>query len=339
MDIKITKARFSNLIAYDLVKVIASIFVAIMVWVLLFTTCATRATVGEQFAFVTFGNIYSREDFAVNMVSELKKSGKLSYDVLKADVMDVTEAGDYSALYMLSLKSSTKEGDVILFNGNIVSEKNEDGTVKVDENGQKILKINDDAQAVVNNSYLQPIDDYLNSAKNYLDKFLTNGQIDEGKIERYFLDIRLKESANYRRTYRTSEQKADGIQKEIERIKTLNENYTSVINAIETAKNSGVDLFWYADFNKGESYEKLNIPYGIDLYKLNELYAKNGGTKLSEYWWYWLYSETDTEAAPTRSSEGLVLSVFNYSNAQPDLHYESLAVMDKIIRTFSDYAK
>ena len=55
MDIKITKGRFSNLLSYDFIKIILAIVAAVMVWVLLFTTCATRATVGEQFYFVTFG--------------------------------------------------------------------------------------------------------------------------------------------------------------------------------------------------------------------------------------------------------------------------------------------
>ena len=48
MDVKITKGRLVNLISYDFLKIILSILAGIMVWVLLFTTCATRATVGEQ---------------------------------------------------------------------------------------------------------------------------------------------------------------------------------------------------------------------------------------------------------------------------------------------------
>lgn len=339
MDVKITKKRFVNLIGYDLVKIILAIVAAVVVWVLLFTTCATRATVGEQFYFVMFDDVYANDGYSSNVLNELKKDGKLSYDVLNAYVSNVTSAGNYSALYMLSLKASTKEGDVIMFNGKNEEAKNEDGTVKTDETGAPVMQINQSAQSIVNNNYLVSFIDYLDSAKNYLDRFVTDGVVNEKAVEEYFLSVRLKEAGNYRKTYRTDEQKAEGVKKEIERIKTLNETYSTVISAIENAAADGVDLYWYADFAPSETYEKKHVAYGMDLYKLNARYAESGGKKITDYWYYW-ETEKDSNGndQQIRSGEGLVLSVFNFGSDQPDLQFESLAVIEYAIKNFSDYA-
>lgn len=342
MDVKITKKRFSNLIAYDLVKIIIAIGAAIAVWVLLFTTCATRATVGEQFYFVIFDGVYSKENYPYEMISKLKEENKLSYDVLEASVSTVTAAGNYSALYMLSLKAATKEGDVLIFNGKREEVKNEDGTVKKDENGVAETKVNDDAQSIVNNSYVAQFDEYLASAKNYLDKFLTDGEVDEKAVEDYFLSVRIKQAGNYRKTYRTDEQKAQGVKNEIERIKTLQKTYLTVVGAIEKAAAEGVDLYWYCDFAPTEDYKKEHVPYGIDLYKLNQKAMETENSekeKLSDIWYFWEYIENENgDKDPERRSDGLVLSVFNFGKDQPDLDFESLAVIENAIKTFSDYA-
>ncbi len=341
MDIKITKGRFSNLIAYDLVKIVLAIVAAVFVWVLLFTTCATRATVGEQFYLVVFDDVYYKDDYATDVVTRLKSEKKLSYDVLSLNVSKVTSAGNYNALYMLSLKASTKEGDVIVFNGKNEQLQNTDGSLKTDENGAPVMGLNGSAQSIVNNAYLVPFNEYLDSAKEYLDKFVKDGEIDETAVKNYFLNVRIKSAGNYKKTYRTDEQKAEGVKNEIERIKTLLENYEIVVNAIEKAKESDVDLLWYADFYPGEEYEKKHVPYGIDLYKLNEASAANGGTKLSEYWYYWEKSGTESDsssAQESRKSDGLVMAVFNYGNDQYDLQFESLAVVADTIKSFSNYA-
>ena len=343
MDVKITKGRFTNLIAYDLVKIIISIIAAVMVWVLLFTMCATRATVGEQFDFIVFDGVYYKDNYAEGVIDRLKKDKSLSYDVLTASVSRVTAAGNYSALYMLTLKASTKEGDVFVFNGKTEQAKDDEGNLKTDENGDPVLKINDDAQSIVNNSYLVSFTEYLESAKQYLDKFVTDGTVDENAVRNYFLDYRIKSAGNYRKTYRTQEQKEAGVKLEIERINTLLDNYTLVSGAIENATAAGADILWYADFCAGETYEKKNVPYGIDLYKLNAASAANGGEKLSDYWYYWETEETKDESEsgssdPVKKSDGLVMAVFNYGSDQFDLQFESLAVIADAIKTFSNYA-
>ena len=339
MDVKITKGRLTNLIAYDLVKIIIAIIAAVMVWVLLFTTCATRATVGEQFDFIVFDGVYYKDNYAEDVIAKLKKEKSLSYDVLTANVSKVTGAGNYSAIYMLSLKAATKEGDVFVFNGKTEQAVDDDGKDLTDDNGAPVFKLNDNAQSIVNASYLVSFTEYLEAAKQYLDKFVVEGTVDETAVRNYFLDYRIKSAGNYRKTFRTQKQKEAGVKLEIERINTLLENYTLVSGAIEKAKADDVDILWYADFNPGETYEKKDVPYGIDLQKLNAASAANGGEKLSDYWYYWENAENDNGGSNlVKKSDGLVMAVFNYGSDQFDLQFESLAVIADAIKTFSNYA-
>lgn len=340
MDIKITKGRFANLVNYDLIKTLLSIVAAVMVWVLLFTTCATRATIGEQFSFLIFGNISYKDAFVADMLTELKEEKELSYDVLNLSTGNVTAAGNYSALYMLSLKASTKEGDVLLFNGKKVVATNDDGSEKTDESGNKIKTVNSDAQSIVNSGYIVDFKQYLNEAEKYLAKFVVNGEVDEKSVENYFLNTRMKQASNYRKTFRTPEQKAEGVKLEIERIETLKKNYEIITRFLKEIDDMGEDVFWYADFNKGESYEKTNVAYGIDLDKVNAVYSSRSSKvrKLSDYLWYYekIKADDSDEETLQNSSEGLVLSVFDYGADQYDLQFESLAVINNMIRMFSE---
>ena len=49
MDARITKKRVGHMLSYDWIKIIAIAAAAIVLWSLLFTMTATRATVGQTF--------------------------------------------------------------------------------------------------------------------------------------------------------------------------------------------------------------------------------------------------------------------------------------------------
>ena len=370
MDVKITKGRLVNLISYDFLKIILSILAGIMVWVLLFTTCATRATVGEQFGLILYQGVYSGSNDGKDFLTELKKKekGGLSYDVLEYTTMSVTAAGNYSAAYMLSLKSATKEGDVIVFaGGNKTVVKDKDGkphTLKIGyigfvppqimtwdkanlsgkvtvnditETARKYVpKISDDAQSIVNNESLYSVTDFLTSAHNYLNGngLVKDGAVDEAAVRNYFLTVRMKSASNYRKTFRTETQKEEGVKKEIERITNLYANLQVVEKAINNAKTQGEDFLWYADRIIGGEIYKSNEPYGIDLNKLNAKKSEAEKKSITELW----YTVGEVDGKSEATSEGLVLGVFDYHSDQADLQYEALAVIREVIETYSDYA-
>lgn len=339
MDVKITKGRLVNLISYDVLKIVLSILAGVMVWVLLFTTCATRATVGEQFGLILYQGVYSGSNDGKDLLTELKKKekGGLSYDVLEYTTMSVTAAGNYSAAYMLSLKSATKEGDVIVFaGGNKTVVKDKDGNPTKGDDGEIVMKISDDAQAIVNNGYLYSVTDFLSSAHDYLNSngLVKDGAVDEAAVRNYFLTVRMKSASNYRKTFRTETQKEEGVKKEIERITNLYANLQVVEKAINNAKTQGEDFLWYADRIIGGEIYKSNEPYGIDLNKLNAKKSEAEKKSITELW----YTVGEVDGKSEATSEGLVLGVFDYHSDQADLQYEALAVIREVIETYSDYA-
>ena len=341
MDIKVNGSRLKNLLSYDWVKILVSIIAGIVVWTLLFTTLATRATVGEEFFFVVYNNVSSESASTSNSyLSKLKKDGVLSYDVLDAQVSRIQSAGQYSASYMLSLRMSVQEGDVLLIS---------DGrAVQVEENEDEKESENDPTQEianVINGGYLYKFEDFLADARDYCvsNGFIIENQdgtyaVDEQVIETYFKAVRLKSAGNYRKTFRSELQKQEGVKLEIKRIVSVYENYLFVKKAIDQAKASGNDFLWYGDTYKfdedGKPIEssKQTFAYGIDLYKLNKPFIESATDKkpnLADTWFTYANGKT--------TSEGLVLSVFNFKKYQPDMQYEALAVVKDFIKTYSGY--
>ena len=333
MDIKINSSRVKNLLNYDWVKIILSVVAGIIVWSLLFTTLGTRLTVGQEFVFHVYEGVYTSGASSKNadMLVDAKSKGYLSYDLLKFRVNDVTSAGQYSANYMLSLKMSTQEGDVM-----IVS----DGRAETEDADK-----NSDLPNLVNARYFCDVETLLTSAREYCvdNGFITENSdgtwsLNEQVVEEYFLNKRIKGKGkgNYRKTYRTVAQKAQGVKLEIARIKGLYENYLYVSKAIEKAKDSGNDFLWYGEYytygNDNKVIEELTVlkPFGIDLYKLNQPFVEEEGVPKVEDSWF-----TYANGKPT--AEGLVLCVFDFRSYQPDLQYETLGFIRYVIEKFGRY--
>ncbi len=340
MDVKITKKRLLNLISYDWIKIAAFSLAFIFLWVLLFTTCATRATVGEQFYFVIYDDI-TATDKDYDMLSDMKSDGTLSYDVLTSTVSHITKAGNYSAAYMLSLRASTNEGDVMLAyagkENKLLEYKsnNSDGEDSTTASGEKAEKSSDIYNLLYGNGYFIDMERFLSNAKNYLSKFVDdpdgeNPTINAAKIESYFRNVRIRSARNYKKTYNTEAKIAEGVKDEIKRIETLATAYKRVTSAIAKAQSEGNDFYrYYMKPTREEGvYEKK--AYGIDLYALNRN-ATEDKQKVSDRWTY--VDENDQV-----TSEGITLLVFDFGSKQEDLQYESLCFIDYIIRNFSNYA-
>ena len=335
MDIKINGGRLKNLLSYDWVKMLVSVIAGIVVWSLLFTTLATRVTVGEEFVFMVYENVNTVNSTKNNeLLSQMKEDEVLSYDVLKTYVSNLTSAGQYSASYMLSLRTSIQEGDVLLIS---------DGRAVEVKEGE------DDPAKEINNAinarYLYDFESFLSDAHTYC---VSNGFIqensdgtyvvDEQKIENYFRSVRLKSAGNYRKTYRSELKKQEGVKLEIKRITAIYENYLFVKRAIDNAKEEGNDFLWYGalnqyddDGNVIEGAEKY-YAYGIDLYKLNQPFVESETVKKPSVADTWYVSANGKTTA-----EGLVLAVFDFKAHQSDLQYESLAFVKYIIETYSGY--
>lgn len=333
MDIKVNGSRLKNLLSYDWIKIVCLIIAGIVVWSLLFTTLGTRVTVGEEFVFHVYENVSTKGSTPKNqtLLNDMKKKGYFSYDVLETVVNEIRGSGQYSASYLLSLRMTTQEGDVMLIS---------DGRADVvTEDKDPTLEIKN----LVNGPYLYNIASFIDSARDYCvgrNSFIIfnedgSWQVDELAVKSYFLNVRLKSAGNYRKTFRTEAQKAEGVRLEIARVKAIYENYLFVSKAIEQAKQAGNDFVWYGEVYtydaKGNIIEDKTqvLPYGIDLYKLNAPFVEEGKPKIEDTWY--------TYASGKTTAEGLVLCVFNFESYQRDLQYEALAFIRYIIETYSGY--
>lgn len=360
MDVKVTKKRFFNLVAYDWIKIVALSVAIVFVWILLFTTCATRATDGQQFYFVLYGDVSAKGNEDFEMLKKMKKDGDLSYDVLEYSVNSITKAGNYSAQYMLSLRNTTHEADVFLIYAGATNkivglpEEKTDESEKADETAggttegteKKPTEKSSDIQGVLDGGSVQSIYKLLENTEKYLEKFgysKTNPTVDDAKIERYFRSERITSARNYKKLYKTESQIKAGVKNEQARIRKLLEAYLRVNEVIESVKGTENDFLRYyipANERKKENPDDMErVPYGIDLALLNADLAKLsadevkalGKEKIEDRWVY-----ADENGDP--QTAGITLCVSDYTSSQRDLQYEAVTLIDYFIRTFSRYA-
>ena len=360
MDVKVTKKRFFNLVAYDWIKIVALSVAIVFVWILLFTTCATRATDGQQFYFVLYGDVSAKGSEDFEMLKKMKKDGDLSYDVLEYSVNSITKAGNYSAQYMLSLRNTTHEADVFLIYAGATNkivglpEEKTDESDKTAETAagtteraeEKPTEKSSDIQGVLDGGSVQSIYKLLENTEKYLEKFgysKTNPTVDDAKIERYFRSERITSARNYKKLYKTESQIKAGVQNEQARIRKLLEAYLRVSKVIESVKGTEKDFLRYyipaKDRKKENPDEMERVPYGIDLAVLNADLAKLsadevkalGKEKIEDRWVY-----ADENGDP--QTAGITLCVSDYTSSQRDLQYEAVTFIDYFIRTFSRYA-
>ena len=88
MDAKITKKRLGLLLSYDWLKILGICVAAVLLWSLLFTTMATRATNGQRFEMYLYPGVRFANSVDVSSLHERDKNDVLSYDVL--DVSSVS---------------------------------------------------------------------------------------------------------------------------------------------------------------------------------------------------------------------------------------------------------
>ena len=333
MDIKITKKRILNVLNYEWVKAIAFIMGIIVLWSLLYTSLGTRLTDGQQFFIVTYEGVHTKSaDSTSKFLNEMKNGESgikgdsvLSYDVYETKETAITSVGSYSASYMLYIRLSVNEGDIMVL---------QDKDVEYVPSDSETLT---DFQSIVNNNKLQDVQKLLENAYKYTvgNGFIAETDsgytVNESKIENYFKEERIKSARNYRRTYTTDEVIQEGVKNEIKRIEAVYLNYKTVKKGIEKAKSEGKDFLTYKTptyINGDEIICKEQGAYGIDLGKLNEGYEDKDIKDL----WYVL----DEDGNPTE--KGLNLAVIELTSVQPELQYESLGVIAYLIRNYSNYA-
>ena len=267
----------------------------------------------------------------------LNKEGVLSYDVLEKNIETLTK--DYEST-VLSARVSVSEGD-IMFIDNVLTESSEE------YKKQDTRCSSSNFKNFINGYSVYDYDALLEDAKRYLENFKTNGQFDDGKIEQSFRK-RMKKDNRFRKEAQIKE----GIIEETKRLNKLQEEVDAFSYIIE--QYGDTDLFvnevygeYYFFSNLDEANYKSFVENGtvsgsemqeqLELYQerlsagknkfaINANYLKNGVNSIFNL--VSVYDKTDSSDA--------CICVFNFKSAQPDLQFETISVINEIIRNYSN---
>lgn len=239
MDARITKSRLGNLLAYDWLKILATIVAAIVLLSLLFTMTGTRPSLAQSFYVYAYQDLKTGKDFTA-LSQTLERKNVFSYDVLKISSESFQDKNYGSMTF--SARRSAGEGTVML-----LSDEKTHATPVTDENGRPVLN-EDGSQKTEDRSELYLFayggavyDDsvqygtvydtvyYFAECEEYLAKFYgenwedTNATPDETVVRETFLARNGKD-----KRFRKQAQKEEGIREEYARIESLQEDYLFV---------------------------------------------------------------------------------------------------------------
>lgn len=325
------------MLSYDWIKILAIAAVAIVLWSLIFTTSATRATIGQTFYLYSFYDVSMKNE---NDLEYLQEHNALSYDILDLSTYGFTD-NSYLSQIMTSYFSAC-QGDVLFITDiKPAAEEDEETSEDTNEEEKPSQTLKDALNAYSNlqsfasayYSILAPLgsdltdengkvikENYFTACESYLDKFYSgdfrSGTLDEGAVKDNF-NTRMKKD----KRFKTETQKAAGLENEKIRIENLRTSYLNVQSALE--KN-------------------------IISIKATELVVADGKQEkdtITDDDWKTVYCSIDlsnisniteyvTNTQQENSNEGLSLAIFDWSSKQYDLQFEPITYLDYLITTY-----
>lgn len=231
MDAKITKKRLGLLLSYDWIKIAAICAAAVMLWLVLLTSLATRATKGQCFDIYTYIGVRLSTN-ELGSLDTLQEKNALSNDVLDLTSYTLNEDG-YEDM-ILSVRFQTGEGDIMLIAD---TADTVDGSGNVTRYGglrdylsgymscsaclNTDLTGYEDQNGYVYTNYFADCEEYLNGF------FFTDGQPDyeNGTLDKEIAEARFRERIKKDKRYKKEAQKAAAVQGEFERLENLRSSY------------------------------------------------------------------------------------------------------------------
>ena len=324
MDNKITKARLTNLLAYDWIKILVLVLAVVLVWSLAFTIGAPRASVGQMFNVFYYGDFsYTQGPGTINSVAQ--KAGAYSYDVLDVDSREIFT--DYYATIMAAVDAA-HEGDIMI----------------TTDSADKIEKCNSEFRNFID-GYGVSVYDYdslIKDAKNYclVNNFVVlqadgSYALNERAISDYFAN-RMQKDPRFKKI--ESEKYKKGVLDEIARIKSVWNNAVILEDCLTNHPEIRYNYARYTQLVKSdpESYtdevylNSKELTYGINLGALT-----GGPVDVNSE-----YSKAiidDKGEMISASANSIVICVFNYLPHQPDLQFETLGFVNFMIARYSNF--
>ncbi len=328
MDAKITKNRVGHLLSYDWIKILAICAAVVVVWVILFTTIAPRATDGQKFEVYVYTRVsYYTDRFG--KLDSLHEKDALSYDVLDYSVNTLLED---SASTVLAAHFGAGQGDVMFISGYEYEETDSDGNKTTTSDlknflysyGGNCVWLGDSADYPLGESTNPNAQSYLGNCRAYLEKYYPDGlggEMDKSAVES---DFRARAKGDNR--YKRESQIKAGLEKEYVRIERLLEGYNNVMGYLEDGTVSITSVEAQVQSNKDENGDgrvdendviDATLQYSFDLSNVTGL------DKL-------LTSTRSADGTSTR--EGVNMIVLNTRLQEEALRYEQITFLDFIVR-------
>ena len=306
MDNKITLKRLKTFLVYDSVKLIAIVLGVIMLLVIVFNAISKKPTNGQDYFMMVDNEVVIGED-GRKLLNEVKTSSYdnygFSYDILRINNMPIDPSG-YSSGYLMNTYAELGEDDIF-----IVADSEGDGLY------ENYL-----------NSYLgDTILGYISQAEKYLtsNNFLLNGVFSEENIRLNFINTRGKDSR-----FETEELFVAGLSNEVNRIKAIYKNAVVLKKVLENHP----ELLYKTEVIKHGDRVIAEGSFAIDLSKLNGKNNKHISSVFTRA------IVVDKELGTIDyTTQGVLLMIGRNYDSNGDLNYESLAVINKLIDTYSTF--
>ena len=227
MDAKITKKRLGIMLSYDWIKIIAICAAVVVVWALIFTMTATRATIGQQFGVYGYPGV-TIETGRLGSLDKLHENKALSYDVLDYSINTYGSRSDAGTV--LSAHIPAGSADVMFTNA--IDTKDDEGNVTQVNGYQTFIQtyrahcawLGDPDASVLGYTYGS---NYFLDCENYLKQFFgenfTTAELDKSAAESHF-----RSRMDRDKRYKNEKQIQAGLEDEYERLNALRDAYVKV---------------------------------------------------------------------------------------------------------------
>ena len=233
MDAKITKNRLGLLLSYDWIKIVCICLAVVLLWMLIFTMTATRATDGQIFDLYSYIGVRFNTD---NMASleQLRERDAFSDDVLAFNVSAVNQDGYENMILQTWMMAG--QGDA-LFTADTGPERDENGNITAYTGLSEFLMA---ATYRVNSRWLGEDDysdgtftygpSYFTQCAEYLNRFYPGGY--EGgtldNMNKAAVEENFRSRIEGDKRYKNEMQIAEGLEKEYARIQNLRDAFAAV---------------------------------------------------------------------------------------------------------------
>lgn len=300
MDARITKSRLANELAYDWLKILITIVVAVFFGVVVLSTAGTKPTTAQEMHLIFYKDLYVCSDFSNKLEEEA--SDIFSYEVLSSDALVMSSDDTYSDMALTARYMAGQR--TILVSSTLTDEDAEKPYIEEAVAGCYAM--------------IEDLDEYFSDAED-MAKLYYGGDYINGTQDEEYLSAQFRARAKGDKRYTNESKILAGIEDEKDRISMLRSSLITVSAALE----SGV-------------IEKYSFAVADDdgNYGEEKAYAYLLGTKKMSSMVELMYTY-DSESK-VKSSDGICVGIYTPLDSSDEyMRFESLNYIAYLINTYA----